>query len=327
MASRAQVHDRVGEALDVGRAVCNAKVVATHIRPDINALLTVWIAQRLRRHAGLSPAGVAFIPASTTNVDEGTFAVDVGYGKGIVKCGKGWSLKRSDIKGSACMALYRALPDDDREAVEALVQAISEADEEGDNIHTMLLKEEFHGIRKWDNLQLRRRVLATTMWSVYHSLYHVMQDAELLAFWSRIFDGLLVSAIKEKEAAHASAVAEYKWGGLLAVLPHNAPLQSSRAAYENGALLALFSSNLGNGRWVLGLARKPGEEARYIDLDKYKNELKQYVPDLFIHKAGWMAGWTVKAPLVCSEREFTQKRLALIRAIDEVMRKVIESRG
>lgn len=323
----AKVHDREGEPFDVGRTVVSAKTLATHIRPDLNALLSVWICQRIRRQEGIPLAEIAFVPASTTQVPKGTFAVDVGYGRGIVKCGEGWSLKRSSIKGSSCMALYRVLPDEDRNALEPLVQAISDADEEGDNVHTTLLKEEVHGTRKWDNTVLRKKVLATTMWSVYHNLYQVMTDVDLLEFWEPVFDGLLLSSIKEKEAAHASAIAEYRFGGRLAVLPHDAPLLSSRAAYENGALLTLFSSNLGNGRWVLGLSRKPGEEARFIDLDKYRRELKHYLPDMFIHPGGWMAGWTVKAPLVCSEREFNSKRAALIRAVDDVMRKAIESLG
>lgn len=325
----ARIHDKSGEALEIGRVVCNARRFATHLRPDLDAVLAVWICQRIRRHAGLPPAEVIFISASTNSVPLDVLAIDVGLGKGVQRFGHGRSIKRSSIRGSASMAVYRALPDEDRLIIEPLVFAISDADEKGDNVHWHNLQESVYpdGTRRWDNTQLRTRIVNTTMWAIFDDLAAVAEDAELLHTWSRIFDGALAQGVKKREAAHASEKAEFKFDGMLAVLPHNAPPQTSKEVFKKGAKMVVFSSHLGGNLWTLGVSRKSGDDARQIDLIEGQSILKRHLPGIFIHPGGFMAGWTIKAPLQASADDFRDMRRNLIDAIGELLRNKLPKKG
>lgn len=328
-AQSAKIHDRHGEALEIGRVVCNARRLATHLRPDLDACLAVWICQRIRRQNNLPPAPVEFFPASTNSVAADILALDLGLGKGVQRFGHGRSIKRSSIKGTSSMAVFRALPDEDRMTIEPLVQAISDADEKGENIHTLTLQESTYsdGTRKWDNSGLRAQITSTTMWAVYDCLSQVMDDAELLAAWGRVFDGVLATGVKRRETVQAASKTEFKFGGILAVLPHNAPQQTSQAVFKKGAKVVLFSAYLGADRWTLGLTRKSGEDARFIDFVENAPLLKKYVPDVFVHPGGFMAGWTIKAPLVATADEFRDRKRALLEAISELLRNELTKKG
>lgn len=329
MTVSAKIHDKAGEALEIGRVVCLAKKLATHLRPDLDAVLAIWICQRIRRQASIPPAEVIFIPSSTSSAEAGTLAVDIGLGRGLQRFGFGRSLKRSSIKGSAAMALFRALPDDDRAMLESVVQAVSDADEKGENIHTLTLQESLYhdGTKRWDNKPLRNQILATNMWATFHNLSCVLKDVEILKYWSSVFDGIIAAGLKQREAVHASDQAEFMFGGLLAILPHGAPQETSRVVYQKGAKLVLFSSYLGGDRWTLGVSRKSGDDARFIDFLEQAQFLKKFVPDLFIHPGGFMAGWTVKSPMAGSADDFKTKKAALIAGVCEMLRNALQSKG
>jgi hypothetical protein len=325
----AKIHDKAGEALEIGRVVCQCRKLATHLRPDLDATLAIWMCQRIRKNVNLQTVEVIFIPSSTTSVDNGIFAVDLGLGRGVQRFGHGRSLKRSSIKGSAAMAVSKALPEADRIVLDPLVQAISDANEKGDNIHVLTLQDSTFpdGTKRWDHSPLRHQIVNTTMWAIFDDLLYVADDQEVLRIWSLVFDGILAEGLKKREALQASDNAELRFNGVMAILPHNAPQQTSKAVYGRGAKIAVFSSYLGGDRWTLGVSRKSGDDARFIDFHDNQHILKKYVPDLFIHPGGFMAGWTIKSPLVCSADDFKFKREALIVGVSELVRNAVQSKG
>lgn len=321
--STAKTHDKAGEVLEVGSVVCSARTIATHVRPDLDAVLAVWICQRIRKHAGLSPARVVFLPASETSIDGDVFAIAVGKGKGIVPCGSGKSLRKSSIGGSASMAVFRALSEADRDVLATVVQAISDEDETGTSIHVENLKTSGSKgeATRWESRHIREPIMATTIWSAFEFYsMAVLDDEKILETWSAVFDGLLASGLKKREADHASSQAELKFNGRLAILPHGAPQEATKLAFKSGALVVVFSSFLGHDKWTLGVVKKTGEEARFIDFHDYQTLLRKYVPDIFVHEGGFLAGWTVKAPLTCGASEFRDRQSALILAVNELMR-------
>lgn len=325
----AKIHDKVGEALEIGRVVCLASKLATHLRPDLDAVLAIWICQRIRKQSKKSPAEVVFIPASTTSVDSGTLALNMGIGKGVQRFGNGRSIKRSAIKGSVSMALYRALPDDDRALLDTIVQTISDAVEKGENIHTLNLQDSTFpdGTSRWDQLLLRHQITSTTMWAVFDNMATVIEDRDLVHIWGLVFDGILAAGLKKREAKQASGNVEFRFDGTLAILPHNAPQDTTKIIFGKGAKIAIFSSYLGADTWTLGVSRRRGDEARYIDLHDYQSTLKKYVPEIFVHPGGFMAGWTIKSPLRCSAEDFRDKREALIVAVSELVRNALRSKA
>lgn len=227
------------------------------------------------------------------------------------------------------MAVFRALSEEDRNLIEPIVQAISDADEKGDNLHTLTLQESVYpdGTKHWDNVILRTQIMATNMWSMFEDLSYVCWDKALVDIWFQVFDGILAAGLKRREAIQASKEADFRFEGILAILPHGAPQQTSKAVYQKGAKLVLFSSYLGNDHWTLGISRKSGDDARFIDFHDGQEILKRWVPDLFIHPGGFMAGWTIKSPLKCNTDEFKYKRQALIMAVNEMVGKAIQSKG
>jgi hypothetical protein len=329
MTTPAKIHDKHGEALEMGPVVCQAKRLATHLRPDLDAALAIWICQRIRRQASVPPAEVIFLPSSSTSVDIGVLGISLGQGKGLQRFGPGRTIRRSAIRGSAAMAVFRALPDEDRSILEPIVQAISDANEKGDNIHSQNLQESYYpdGTKRWDNEALRRQVMSTTIWAIAEDLSYVAADQDILKIWGTVFDGMLAAGLKRREAVHASDQADYRYKGVLAILPHNAPMQTSKEAFHKGAKVVLFSSYIGGDQWVLGISRKSGDESRFIDFHDYQDILKKWLPDIFIHPGGYMAGWTIKAPLVCSADEFQYRRQALLMGVVEIVGKALQSKG
>lgn len=325
----AKIHDKVGEALEIGRVVCLAKKLATHLRPDLDAILSVWICQRVRKHSNLPPLELAFLASSVTSVESDTFAVDMGIGKGVQRFGNGRSIKRSAIKGSSSMALFRALPESDRNLLETLVQTISDKSEKGENIHALTLRDSYlpDGTSRWEQLPLRHQITSTTMWAMHEDMCNVADDKELLKIWSLVFDGVLAAGLKRREAKQASGNADFRFESVLAILPHNAPQETSKMVYAKGAQIALFSSYLGADLWTLGISRRRSDDARFLDFHENQQTLKKYVPDIFVHPGGFMAGWTIKSPLSCSADDFRFKREALIVGVSELVRNALKNKA
>jgi hypothetical protein len=316
--SVAAVHDRGGEVGEIENVVRRSVKIATHLRPDLDAIFAVWVCQRIRSQNGLLPLKVLFIPANTQGVESGILAVDIGPDKGLRQFGQGYCLKRSALGGSASMAVYRALNEEDRYILESVAKAISDADETGDTIHTQILK----STGNWGNLQVRNGVMATTLWSVFHAMSNQMRDQDLLQSWTNVFEGMMIGGQDRLRASSAVRKAELHHEGLLAVLPHGAPRATSRAAYERGAVVVLFSSKLGGDRWTLGLSKKAGDTSR-LNLSEGKAEFERVLPGIFVKPEGFMLGWTSKAPLVCTQEQFLTKREALIKASIEIVGKLL----
>lgn len=330
MPTPAKIHDREDEALEIGKAVCLSKKLAAPLRPDLDVVFAIWICQRIRRQVGMAPADVLFIPASVHAVDHGVLALDLGIGRGLQRFGEGKSLKRSVNKGSAALAVFRALTDDERDILDTVAGAISDADEKGTNIHAITLQDSLYpdGTRRWDHQSLRQQIMCTTLWSVFDDTANAIRaDSDLVAFWGRIFDGMLATGLKKKQATEATKHTLYRFNNVLAILEHNAPIQTTQEVYHKGAKVVLFSSFLGADTWTLGLSRKSGDDARFIDFYEERQILLKHVPDIFVHSGGYMAGWTIKSPLVCTGVEFKSKREALIIAIEELVDKALETKG
>ena len=227
------------------------------------------------------------------------------------------------------MALYRALPEDDRAVLDTVVQTVSDTVEKEENIHELTLQEATlpDGTSKWDQLFLRHQITSTTMWAVFDSMANVIDDPELVKIWGIFFDGVLAAGLKKREARQAIAHVSYRFDGALAILPHNAPQETSKIAYGKGAKLIVFSSYLGDGCWTLGVSRRRLGSSLLIDFQEHQQLLRSYLPCIFIHPGGYMAGWTSKSPLCCSAEEFGQKRESLIKAVSELVTNALHSKA
>lgn len=327
MAITASVVFDADEPTSITRAACTATILATHLRPDLDALLALWMCQRVRYHSGLSPATVLFLPANVRGVVEGVLSVDMGTGKGIRVFGKGHCLKWSAHPegGASSMAVWRALPGDERPLIEHVVRAISDADQCGENVHRIISKKSRGAISMGESA--RNQVMATNMWSMHQALMSVKRDSELLDTWSSVFDGIVMSGKLLKQAERYAEQANFLCEGTLAILPHNAPMPTSRVVFDKGAKLAVFSSELGDDKWTLGVTRSASQSAVFINLAQFQDEITALVPSIYIHPSGYLAGWTATAPLSAPRAEFEKKRTDLIRAIVQVITNLLPSRG
>ena len=332
MATTAQTVAKVLEDTDepggIVRVACSASILATHLRPDLDALLGLWMCQRLRHNAGMSAAKIIFVPANVRGVADGTLAVDIGMGRGIRPFGRGHCLKWSAHPdgGSASMAVWRALPEDERSYFAALAQAISDADQGGENIHRTVLKKGAvlkHGrgvATLWNNPIIRNQVLDTNMWSMHQAMMNVHDDRSMARTWFAVFDGILSSGMQWQHAHAVAEEATVLLDGTVAILPHNSPLPTSKVVFDRGIKLAVFSSEIGTGAWTLGVTRSASREAiSFINLAKYQDEITGLVPGIYIHPSGFLAGWTATAPLLASCDEFEKRRKALIQAVIKVV--------
>lgn len=322
MANQAQVLSDVDEPNRIVRVVHTASKIATHLRPDLDALLAVWMCQRLRFTAGLSDAEVLFLPANAKSVDEDTFAVDMGTGKGLRPFGKGHCLKWSSHPngGSASMAFWRALPEDEQGFFKDLVFAISSADQGGENVHKILLK------KGKGSDALRDQVMATNIWSIHTSLLNVLNDKKLLEFWSAVFDGTVAAGLQHQQAKHMAERTKFLLDGTLAIIPHDAPPPTSKMVFEKGARLAIFSSEIGPKEWILGVTRSATHAASFINLAEYEGEILETVPGAYVHPAGFLVGWTATAPFRGTAEEFWKTRTDLQRVITSVLSKILSTR-
>ena len=327
MAITASVLEDIDEPGGIVRVACSVTTLVTHLRPDLDALLAVWMCQRLRHHAGISPAKVLFVPANVRGVEEGVLAVDMGTSKGVRSFGKGHCLKWSAHPegGSSCMAVWRALPEDELHIFENMVRAVSDADQRGENIHRIISKKGMGAAML--NESARNQVLATNIWTMHQAMMSVHSDEQLWSIWSTVFDGILVSGLLVRQAEQYASRSNMLCQGLLAVLPHNAPLPTSRFVFDRGAKLAVFSSEIGSDRWTLGVTRSASQSAMFINLAKYQDEITALIPGIYIHPSGYLAGWTATAPLFASREEFEKKRADLIRAVVHVIGSSLPSRG
>ena len=325
MAITASVLDN-DEAATIARVACSATTLATHLRPDLDALLAVWLCQRLRCNSGMSPAKVLFVPANVRGVEEGVLAVDVGTGKGVRPFGKGHCLKWSSHPegGASCMAVWRTLPEDERKHFDSEVRAVSDADQGGENVHRLVLKKGRSPL--WHNEDIKNQVLTTNMWAMHQALMNVKSDEELLSFWSSVFDGMLVSGQLLRQAEEFASDLQLMCGGLLAVLPHNAPPPTSKLAFDRGAKIAVFSSEIGHNQWTLGVTRSASHTAGFINLAEFKDEITALVPGIYVHPNGYMAGWTATAPLYAQREEFEKKRTDLVRAVVQLTNSILATR-
>jgi hypothetical protein len=293
------------EAVRIREAVLNATKLATHLRPDLDALLSIWICQRIRSAFGSRPIPVLFIPANVEGVEEGILAVDIGSGRGLEPFGEGLAIKRSALKGSACMALYRALPDFEKDILEAETTAISTSDEKGENVHSRALRQ----TQVWSDVKIRNQLLTTNIWTVIRRLRYTYSDQKLLEWAMAHFDGAMIEGTRKAEGEKAASRAIYI--GPLALLPHNAPPESTKFAFQRGAEVVFFSSSLGGDRWTLGLARNPKAMSPRSDLRQLG--LEEILPGIRVHQDGFAAGWVAKGPLTCLKSEFDRKRELLHR--------------
>jgi len=314
MALNASVLEDVDEPEGIVRVANSATTLVTHLRPDLDALLAVWMFQRLRHHAGMSQAKVLFIPANAKGVRNGTLAVDMGNGKGVRPFGNGHCLKWSAHPegGSASMAVWRALPLEDRNIFEHLVKAISDADHKGENVHRTIVNKSASAVL---SESVKNQVQSTNLWTVHQSVMNIATDEELWRMFSSFFDGYLMTGMMEREASSLAGQAEILCDGVLAVLPHNSPPPTSRLVFERGPKLAVFSSEIGSGRWTLGVSRSVKHSASYINLAQFQDDITEMVPGIYIHPGGFFAGWTAAAPLICKMEDFEKKKEDLIRAM------------
>lgn len=288
--------------------------LATHIRPDLDAIFSVLMCQRLRKTLDLDPVEVLFIPANTKGIEQGIFAVDVGRGKGVVPYGEGYAIKQSAVGGSATLAIFRCLPPLEQSILGPLAHAISYADEKGENVHSVSLK------RYSNNSDTRSQVVNSNDWYTHRVLAHVLNDRQLLHWWEAKFDGMIEDGLKQMAGAKAAAEADFRLDGQLAILPYGAPSSASAYAYQKGAKVVLFSAPLGGDRWTLGLVRNPTPVGGPIDLNVLRPILTELFPDIYIHPVGFMAGWTAKGPLIRSQRQYEKMREHFIGVVTEGLR-------
>ena len=327
MAITASVLEDIDEPGGIVRVACAASTLATHLRPDLDALLALWMCQRLRQYAGMSPAKVLFVPANVRGVEEGVLAVDMGTSKGVRTFGKGHCLKWSAHPegGSSSLAVWRAQPEDERPIFENLVKAISDADQRGENVHRIISKKGMGATSL--NETARGQILATNMWTMHQAMMAVSDDTQLWALWKTVFDGILTTGLMLKESENYAGRSNMLCKGVLAILPHNAPPPTSRIVFDRGAKLSVFSSELGPSVWTLGVTRSASLSASFINLAKFQEEITALVPGIYIHPSGYLAGWTATAPLFASREEFEKKRQDLIRAMVQVVSSLLLARG
>jgi hypothetical protein len=326
MAITASVLEDIDEPGGIVRVARAAASIATHLRPDLDALLGVWMLQRIRARSGISPAEVLFVSANVKGVGRDVLAVDIGNGKGIRAFGEGNCLKWSAHPdgGASSMAVWRALPEDDQLILEHLVRAISDADKSGENVHNILIKK----VRSPSlSESVRAQVLGTNIWATHQALMLVSDDYQLLRFWSSVFDGVVSLGMQQRQAEEYAKKATFVGDGTIAVLPHNAPHLTGKLVLQKGAMLVVFSSELGKNRWALGVIRSARRAATFVDLAKHQEEIMALVPDIYIHPSGHLAGWTATAPLCVPREEFEKKRSDLIRAVIQVVGSLLPSRG
>lgn len=301
------------ETVELTQVIRSCTKIATHLRPDLDALLSLWLCQRHREVVGLKPAQLLFIKAGTESIEEGVLAVDVGVGAGLKRMGAGWSIKRSERGGSAAMAVYRTLTPDDRYLFQTVVEAISDADE-GENVHKRWLKK----TKAWKNRPVRNQVLTTSLWVAFGCASEILDDHALYKWFSCYLQGMVKSRDEKLLAEEAARQAQYMPSGL-AILPHNAPSKASNVAFKRGARLAFFSQEAGGDRWILGITKSTHLDMPDEVMQELKHTISEVMPDAFIHEDLRTVGWVGKSPLVCSKREFEQRRTALLNAVIGVL--------
>lgn len=291
------------------QAILQADKIATHRRPDMDALMALCLVQLVRKqhHKPLKREDIVFLNASVTGVEKGILAVDMDKGYGLHPFGEGLAIKATE-NASACLSLLPLLDEGDQSILYAPVSAISDADLKGKNIYEVLLRrEDRHGMSAWNNLHLRNQAKSMSRWDVYHSLMLSLSDEEVLDIFCIDVDNMLRRGRERMEAKQLASEAEYLCDGKLAILPFNAHQATSTAAFNRGAEVVLFS---GKGSYKdeyrLGLAKSHSSK-----LDLYQifwGHMNCVYPDIWLHPDGFMLGWTGKGPLICKREEFEKKR-------------------
>src|SRR4051812_36269014 len=187
------------------REVLAAVKVVTHKNPDLDALLSLWIFQRVRVLNQREPAPVIFTRADAfLNLESGLFAVDMGHAGGLRDAGQGKSIKTSAFTGSSCMALSRLLPDIEQDIMEVLVKATSHHDGEGE--HPARSYFETHRDpevrRVWRDIDFRNQLLCTSLFMAAQLWRKRYRDYELYQHFSVLFDQFLAEGMLRVEAGN-----------------------------------------------------------------------------------------------------------------------------
>lgn len=307
------------ESFALGEAVMRAERFVTHENPDIDALLSVALAQLYRRFMGeRSDLPISFVPGGTRDFQKGTLALDIGIARGLRSYPSGgMSLKASIAGGSSCMAVARLLREDDYKSIKTLVEEVSLCDEsgEGNTVERLWVKH-----RLWRYGDDKNVLLVTSVYTMFHDLRFTLHDFELYELFVKWVDGILIRGHKRRASKQKNPWdnVEVFYNGRYAILPIGGSIYQARSLEQQGvevSLNAVPMRNMQRDSWSLALHRAPQASLNFTDL--FQGKMDDF-PGVFV--SDFFVGWGAKGgPYKGTESEFRILRDRFIERTKEVL--------
>ncbi len=296
------------ESFALSHWLTNAEKFVTHVNADLDALLSVVLAQVFRTAHGLSLVPVEFVPGGIHNFPTGVLALDIGPDRGLRSTPQGGMMvKSSATAGSACMAILRTLPLEEQNILHALVKEISKSDEDGRNAPFRALDElyedmvcarpddiDMHEILNKELKKKKAGLFCTSVYDQFHSLKRSgWKDHMMYDFVSDWVGGMLS---RGRDRNRVQLVTN-NWidvrkvfGGKLAILSMGGLMGDSRIAHKQGAELTLYCGMLRSNpnNWALVLNKGSG----HVDLEGLFRDRMNDFPNIGIRPT--MVGWSSK---------------------------------
>lgn len=306
------------EVIAIEQQVLNATKLVTHVRADLDALISLVLAQIFRDIKGLEHLPVFFEPGGRMDFERGVLALDIGIARGLRSTQEGgFMIKSSSVGGSCCMAMLRLLPKTEQDILKTLVEEISLTDEDQEGRNTVSRVVDIN--TDWRNNQIKNALLCTSIFDVFQSLRDQCQDHELYEIVLKWIYGTLNRGMRRKEIRESNPWlgVNMAFGGRLAILPIGASIYQAKYLEKHGVEFTIHGRGIigKNNKWSLGLHKAQTSAADLIELfgEKVIDLPGIYIGTRFI-------GWTVKGgSLSCSEQQFRIMRDRLIAIAKEVL--------
>jgi hypothetical protein len=247
------------ESFALREAVRRADRLVTHESPDLDALLSLALAQlyRSRFNGTGDDLPIAFVPGNCRDFPKGTLALDIGDARGLRSTPSGgMMLKASQAGGSCCTAVARLLRDDDYNIIETFIREVSLTDEDKEMGTIQRIRSKY---KLWANE--RDALICTSIFDIFQSLRYTSYDFELYQIFRRLVEGILIRGHKRRffhERNSWEGVETY-YNGRFAVLPVYASIYHAKVLENHGVEVSLYMVPLKSKRdvWSLAIHRAP----------------------------------------------------------------------
>jgi hypothetical protein len=289
------------------KRVLEAVVLVGHTNPDADCIMALVLANRVREAHKVDRARITFSQVNVHSLEEYELGLDMGASGeakyGIQPSDKGGHyLKAGSPSASAAAAIFTLLPENEQKVLGSLVKEISDRDNQIPVTHPF-----YSGL-----LALHSKAIGATVGGVKFNAYTLLKIYEILV-------GVVLKGLADTQRAEEAAIfIEWHCNNAIAVLPLDAPVQTTLEAWKHGARIVIFSSHrephddFSKGSGVLGVTRN-----KHLNEPNLGEVLEGLFPEAYRHPDGFMMGWSGKAALPMSRKEFLKFRATFINKVLE----------